>query len=526
MHTKHRTKHGDSGGPHIEDMKVTSSVDTAANVLSSYNQVTTCAHTWWLSLSRTPCSWRLILLIGLVLPLSSVPAIFVDRQYLHTFGPVTQWISSMPDDNPLKPVSGIRPPPSLNVDSNICENWKLFKQKWTNYAVITQLAAQTQQYRVALFLHTIGDEALKVFNGFTFATADANRTVEEIIAQFEQFAVGEINETYERFVFNKRIQSETESFETFLTSIRSLVKTCNYCANCLDSILRDRIVLGINDSSTQTALLKERNLTLQNCIDICKAAENAATQGKSLRPETVNKVAHSTDSKPTNRWEDSPRECKYCGKMHLMKKEECPAWGKKCQNCSQPNHFATKCDQVRARPTKYSTRKPYRKVPGKVHHLTEESPEPSEDEEWIKAVTTGGSNEVKCRLLVGQSKTSVVFQVDTGATVNILPQQYADSIVSTTKKLKMWNETNLQPVGICTTTIVNPSNNKRYNTEFVVVKEKNLLPLIGYKSAEHMNLLQINEHNFKRVSTVSMLINFRKCSPRKSELSPVLSGSM
>ena len=35
------------------------------------------------------------------------------------------------------------------------------------------------------------------------------------------------------------------------------------------------IVLGIRDTTTQTALLKERNLTLQTCIDTCKAAENA-----------------------------------------------------------------------------------------------------------------------------------------------------------------------------------------------------------------------------------------------------------
>ena len=141
IHTKHRTKHGDSGGPHLEDMKVTIKVDTAANDIFFCNQVTNCARLWWLSLSRTPCSWRLILLIGLLLPLSSAPTIFLDRQYIHTCGPVTQWISNMPDDNPLKPVSGICPPPSLNVDSNICENWKLFKQKRTNYAVITQLAA-------------------------------------------------------------------------------------------------------------------------------------------------------------------------------------------------------------------------------------------------------------------------------------------------------------------------------------------------------------------------------------------------
>ena len=53
-----------------------------------------------------------------------------------------------------------------------------------------------------------------------------------------------------------------------------------------DSILRDRIVLGIREQETQKLLLREPKLTLDLCINICKAAENANTQGKILRPES------------------------------------------------------------------------------------------------------------------------------------------------------------------------------------------------------------------------------------------------
>jgi len=43
----------------------------------------------------------------------------------------------------LGPVAGLRPPQSLNVtDTNISENWRLFRQKWQNYAVITNLNQQ------------------------------------------------------------------------------------------------------------------------------------------------------------------------------------------------------------------------------------------------------------------------------------------------------------------------------------------------------------------------------------------------
>ena len=126
------------------------------------------------------------------------------------------------------PVSGIKPPSPLVFDNNITANWKLFKQKWSNYSVITNLNKQNNEYQVALLLHTIGDEALKIYNSFNFKTPDSKRTVAEIIKKLDDFAIGEINETYERFVFNSRNQQDNENFDTFLSAINNLSKICNF----------------------------------------------------------------------------------------------------------------------------------------------------------------------------------------------------------------------------------------------------------------------------------------------------------
>jgi hypothetical protein len=156
-------------------------------------------------------------------------------------------------------VSGIRPPQPPNLEVGCAaDNWKMFKQKWNNYAVITKLARQDREYQGALQCHTLGDDALRVFNGFKFTTPDEERTTAEIIAKFDEFAVGEVNETYERFVFNKRDQKSDETFDSFLSSIRLLIKTCNYGEASIDSILRDRIV-----QDCQKLLLRERKLSLE-----------------------------------------------------------------------------------------------------------------------------------------------------------------------------------------------------------------------------------------------------------------------
>ena len=106
-----------------------------------------------------------------------------------------------------KPVSGINPPPPPSFSGDaVRESWKLFKQKWENYAIITNLNDHPKEYQVALLLHAMGDEGLRIFNGFTFNTAADERTTAEIVAKFDTFVVGEVNETYESFVFNQRVQ--------------------------------------------------------------------------------------------------------------------------------------------------------------------------------------------------------------------------------------------------------------------------------------------------------------------------------
>ena len=89
---------------------------------------------------------------------------------------------------------------------------------------------------------------MRTYEGFNFSTPGSQRTTLEIIDKFEHYAVGEVNETFERYLFHKRVQSEAsegETFEQFESDLRVLIKTCSFCENCVESVVRDRIVLGI-----------------------------------------------------------------------------------------------------------------------------------------------------------------------------------------------------------------------------------------------------------------------------------------
>ncbi|GFR81758.1 30S ribosomal protein S7P [Elysia marginata] len=124
--------------------------------------------------------------------------------------------------------SGIRPPHTLNLKESPIEGWKLFKQSWENYVVITDILKKDNKYQKAMFLHCIGPDAFKVYNTFNLAEDDTTK-LQDIIAKFENFIIGETNESYERYKFNQRNQLSEETTDQFITALKTLSPTCNFC---------------------------------------------------------------------------------------------------------------------------------------------------------------------------------------------------------------------------------------------------------------------------------------------------------
>lgn len=155
----------------------------------------------------------------------------------------------------------IQPPTGLNLSGkNKAVNWKVYKQQWENYTIVAQLEKKTEDYRVALFLYSIGSDAVKTYNSFDL-NEENRRKLSEIIKEFDKYAIGETNETYERYMFNSRNQKDGESIDTYVGELRTLAQSCNFCTCLHDSLIRDRIVLGIRGGDTRKRLLHQTKLT-------------------------------------------------------------------------------------------------------------------------------------------------------------------------------------------------------------------------------------------------------------------------
>ncbi|KAK3744055.1 hypothetical protein QZH41_000989 [Actinostola sp. cb2023] len=113
----------------------------------------------------------------------------------------------------------------------------------------------------------------------------------------------------------------------------------------------------------------------------------------------------------------------------------------------------------------------------------------------------GFLKEIYVEMLIDEK--SVTFQVDSGSSINIIPEKYAGEqpIVPTQRRLRMWNGAEMNPVGTTRLIIRNPKDRKKYSLEFIVVKES-LTPLIGAKAAQHMQLITVNADKFVTASNV------------------------
>ena len=60
------------------------------------------------------------------------------------------------------------------------------------------------------------------------------------------------------------LKEDGEMFDEYLTDLLEMAKTCDFCSSCQDSLVRDRIVVGLRDFEMIDKLLEEAGSNMQN----------------------------------------------------------------------------------------------------------------------------------------------------------------------------------------------------------------------------------------------------------------------
>ena len=399
-----------------------------------------------------------------------------------------------------------------NVDGDRADNWKIWKQRWDNYCIITGLLDQPEDYKCAMLFHSIGIEAMRIFNGLKFSDGEDSNNMADVVKKFDQHFLGKTQEFFERFQFNRRNQKSGDSIDEYMSVLRNMAKTCGFCDCMRELLIMDRILLGILDDKTREELLSTHELTLVKAIEICRAREAATINMKALKNEEINKVKGTQKQKKPMKPRDrtkgkqhqtetiraTTKKCYFCKQVHAMRKESCPAWGKVCTSCGEKNHFlaSRKCKSrsvhvVRDDYASYSSTS----STGTISTITVE---------MCHDVNSAQSQHplINCEMLINNKP--VRLQFDCGATACILPKRYLKNLEVRPEivNLQMWNKSSVKALGKCKVHVKNPVTNEKFKVDFVIVNEA-FTPLLSGNAAQAMGLITVNYGNFKLVNGIS-----------------------
>ena len=263
---------------------------------------------------------------------------------------------------------------------------------------------------------------------------------------------------------------------------------CKY-SNLKDELIRDQLVSGIKNDKAHEKLLAKKDLTLSKAIQLLRTSQAAQVRAKDMAEDSESlpiksvsdkkskvprgqpQSSGSTVTRPTGKHPlpaPTLKPCRYCGSRDDFKKEVCPATDKTCHRCGKSGHFSRVCRS------------------SKVHMVDDEV---SDDEELfcVSSVKKSHNSQALATCTVNQ-KHDVVFEIDTGASCNVLPfldyvmatgDTLGRQIQATRARLMMHNNTREAPIGKVMLFV--ERKGQKHKIHFYVVKSK-VVPILGKDS--------------------------------------------
>ncbi|UYV62041.1 K02A2.6-like, partial [Cordylochernes scorpioides] len=229
------------------------------------------------------------------------------------------------------------------------------------------------------------------------------------------------NVIFERAQFNRRYQQDREAVEEYIRVLHKMAENCNY-GSLKEEMIRDRIVVGVKNLQLSEKLQLEPNLTLERAIQAACQTECVKQQQTILRSTTTQaaNVDQVYEKKlPPRRFDstfgkgDTSKKSKFqkwskpeksgcirCGASKFHPYKDCPAKEVKCHKCKKVGHFAKVC---------------YNKTVGQVTQ--------GDDYHFVGNIYENGQNSNDWKVYVKVDKIKILFKMDTGADVNIIPQE-------------------------------------------------------------------------------------------------------
>ncbi|CAG9818256.1 unnamed protein product [Phaedon cochleariae] len=117
-----------------------------------------------------------------------------------------------------------RPPREMSFDGNLGASWEFFIQKFEIYLLAARLDKETEEYKAVVFLNTVGDGVIKIYNNLEFQAAGDRQKYSVITQKLNEYFIPAKNVTFERNVFFTRNMRSEETIDEYCNDLRSVIQ--------------------------------------------------------------------------------------------------------------------------------------------------------------------------------------------------------------------------------------------------------------------------------------------------------------
>ena len=186
----------------------------------------------------------------------------------------------------------LQPPDPFNFRNP--DDWPRWKNRFQQFRDASGLSSESESKQVSTFLYCLGEEAESVLAS-TGVTPDDQKEYDTVLEKVDGFFQVHKNVIYERPLFNRRSQQSGESAEQYIMALYELVQHCNY-GGMKDEMIRDRLVVGIRDSSLSEKLQLDPPLTLEKAKKTIRQSEAVHEQQKMLKGNSKPTAEYNLDA--------------------------------------------------------------------------------------------------------------------------------------------------------------------------------------------------------------------------------------
>ena len=159
------------------------------------------------------------------------------------------------------------------------DDWPQYVERLEHF--FTANGIEDAEKKRSVLLTVIGAATYKTLRNILAPAKPGDKTYAQLVEALTKYYKPAPSEIVQRFKFHSRVRKEGESIAAYLAELRSLSEYCNF-GETLDTMIRDRLVCGVQDNSIQRRLLAEPELTYQTAVDLALGAETAAKSQREL----------------------------------------------------------------------------------------------------------------------------------------------------------------------------------------------------------------------------------------------------